>query len=477
MNIPTRILITMLCVICQFTLSYGQQGADSAIAVSNKVVSKINSRIASFNDRLDRQTEKYLRKLEKQELKLQRKLAKLDSSRAAQLFGETKAKYAALRSGLKQKTDKITSFSGKYIPNIDSLGLSLNFLGENSQYLSKLKEGKEKITGALDKYKELQQKLKATGDIQEYIRERKRLLKETLSQYNLDKYLKKFSKDGYYAVKQISEIKDALNDPSKFEQMALKLLNKLPAFKKFVASNSQLAGLFNAPGNYGAAQSVAGLQTRASVNGLMRSQIAAAGPNAMQAVQQNMQQAQAQITQLKDKLSKLGGQSSGDFDIPNFTPNTQKTKTFWQRIRINTDLQTNRGAGILPNIADVAAGLSYKLDDKKQFGAQLVYKAGLGNGLNNIKISHQGFGYRFYGDLKLKKNFWLTGGYESNYMSAFRNIAELQAGSYWQTSALAGLSKKYKLKKKGGEMKILYDFLWNKKIGGQRIVWRTGFTF
>jgi hypothetical protein len=70
-------------------------------------------------------------------------------------------------------------------------------------------------------------------------------------------------------------------------------------------------------------------------------------------------------------------------------------------------------------------------------------------------------------------------------MSAFKNITELKQNSHWQESALAGLSKKYKLKKKGGparllaggEMKLLYDFLWNKKVGGQRILFRTGINF
>jgi hypothetical protein len=365
--------------------------------------------------------------------------------------------------------------------------MSIKFLGENNQYISKLKngtspsfakatEGKRKITGTIDKYKELQQKLQSTGDIQQYIKERKQLLKETLSQYDLGKYLKKFSKEGYYVVKQISEIKEALNDPSKFETLALKLLNQIPAFKKFAAENGMLGNLFSVPAMQ--AQNIAGLQTRASVSTLIQNQVAAGGPNAQQAIQQNIQQAQAQLSQLKDKVSKFGGQSS-DVDIPDFTPNSQKTKTFWQRINIMTDLQTNRGSRFLPNIADIAAGVSYKIDDKKQIGTQVVYKAGLGNGLNNIKLTHQGFGYRFFADMKLKKGFWLSAGYENNYMYSFKTINELRINRLnpWQESALAGISKKYKLKKKGGEVKLLYDFLWNKKVGGQRIVWRTGFTF
>jgi hypothetical protein len=495
--LPYIKIVLVGILFCLLSKQTNAQVADSLVNVPGKVVNRINNRVAHYNKRLDKQTTKYLRRLEKQELKLQRKLAQLDSTKAAQLFAGTKEKYAILREGLKQKTDKVTALTGKYLPHIDSLGMSIKFLGENNQYISKLKngkspsfakamEGKKKITGTLDKYKELQQKLHSTGDIQQYIKERKQLLKETLSQYDLGKYLEKFSKEGYYAVQQISEIKEALNDPSKFETLALKLLNQIPAFKKFASEKGMLGNLFSIPA--GQAQNIAGLQTRASVSTLIQNQVASGGPNAQQVIQQNIQQAQSQLSQLKDKVSKFGGGSS-DVDIPDFTPNSQKTKTFWQRINITTDLQTNKGSRFLPNIADIAAGVSYKIDDKKQIGTQLVYKAGLGNGLNNIRLTHQGFGYRFFADMKLKKGFWLSAGYENNYMYSFKTIDELRINGLnpWQESALAGISKKYKLKKKGGEpsfakasegeMKLLYDFLWNKKVGGQRIVWRTGINF
>ena len=42
-----------------------------------------------------------------------------------------------------------------------------------------------------------------------------------------------------------------LKDPKKIEQKALSILNKLPAFQKFMKQNSQLASLFRIPDNYG----------------------------------------------------------------------------------------------------------------------------------------------------------------------------------------------------------------------------------
>ncbi|MBL7728459.1 MAG: hypothetical protein JNM68_12270, partial [Dinghuibacter sp.] len=447
------------------------QNNSDPVAVPGKTIERINKKAEAYSQKIDRQTEKYLRRLEKQELKLQRKLAKLDSTKAAQLFSGTREKYTELKNKLKGKTDG--ALKGVYVPNLDSMGISLKFLGENSEWL-KGKTGK--LKGVTQQFDEMKGKLSATDDIRQYIKDRKQLLKDVLNENGLGKHLKKFSKEGYYYAKQVQEYKEAWKDPAKMERKLLDLLNKLPAFKKFAQENSQIAGLFGVPAGYGTAQSLAGLQTRAAVNAQIRTQIAAGGPNAAQTIQQNLQQAQGQLNQLKDKLNKLGGNSSS-VDIPDFVPNSQRTKSFWQRIEIKTDLQTNRGSRFLPNTADIAAGFAFKIDDKKQIGSQLVYKAGLGNGFNNIKLTHQGIGYRFYTDLKLKGSFWISAGYENNYFATFKNFRELEGVSNWQTCALAGLSKKWKLKKKSGEMKILYDFLWNQKPGGQRVVWRTGFNF
>jgi hypothetical protein len=470
---PTLIAFIILCISTQAVLSQDSVQT-KPVVISSKIIGKVNSDVERYNNKIDRQTEKYLRKLEQQEGKLQRKLAKIDSSKAAQLFAGTKEKYETLLGKLHQKTPG--AIKGAYMPNLDSLGISLNFLKENNEYLAKLKQGNTEITKVSEQFKQMQGKLSNADEIRQYIKDRKQLLKQVLDEYGLGKYLKKFSKQGYYYSRQIQEYKEAWKDPQKMERKMLELLNAIPIFKKFAEQNSQLAGLFNLPANYGSVQSIAGLQTRASVSALIQTQVAVGGPNAMQTVQQNIQQAQSQLSKLKDKVSKFGGGSS-DVEIPDFVPNSNKTKTFWQRIQFSTDLQTNRGSRFLPNIADLAFGISYKLNDKKQIGSQMVYKAGLGNGLNNIKLTHQGIGYRFFTDIKLKKSFWISAGYENNYMSTFKSISELKQGSYWQESALAGISKKYKLKKKGGEMKLLYNFLWNKQVGGQRIVWRTGFSF
>src|SRR5258708_32795755 len=68
------------------------------------------------------------------------------------------------------------------------------------------------------------------------------------------------------------------NNPEQLEQKALSLLNQLPAFQTFMQKNSQLAGLFHVPGNYGSSGSLSGLQTKEQVAQQIQAQGKGGGP-------------------------------------------------------------------------------------------------------------------------------------------------------------------------------------------------------
>jgi hypothetical protein len=74
--------------------------------------------------------------------------------------------------------------------------------------------------------------------------------------------------------------------------------------------------------------SLAGLQTRAQVNGIIQAQLSNGGAAARDQLRQNLQAAQAQMNQLKDKILKFGSGSSDAAMPEGFKPNNQKTKTF-----------------------------------------------------------------------------------------------------------------------------------------------------
>jgi prefoldin subunit 5 len=330
----------------------------------------------------------------------------------------------------------------------------------------------------------LQAKLQEANDIQTFVREREATLKEQLINTGLGKQLTGINKQVYYYQAQLAEYKAQLNDKEKLKEKLLITIRTLPAFQTFWQKYSYLAALFPVPANYGTPQALAGLQTRSSIQNLIAQRVGTgggAGVNPQQYFQGQVDAAQAQLSQLKNKLNQLGTNSgSSDMTMPEFKPNAEKTKSFLQRLEYGFNIQSAPSSYIVPTTTDFALTLGYKLSDTKKFGIGASYKMGWGTSLQDIQISSQGIGLRSYGDIKAKGSIWLSGGFEYNYLSAFRNIRDLQNNiAIWQRSALLGLSKKYKIgKKKEGNMQLLYDFLHNQQIPpSQALKFRIGYTF
>jgi hypothetical protein len=200
-----------------------------------------------------------------------------------------------------------------------------------------------------------------------------------------------------------------------------------------------------------------------------------------------MDAAQSQLNQLKDKLSKFSnGGGSSDMTMPDFKPNDQKTKSFLQRLEYGFNIQNEPGQSYLPATSNIALTLGYKLSDDKRVGIGTSYIMGWGE-LKHIRLSSEGVGLRSYLEIKSPvkskgmffNGLWLTGGFEYNYLSSFRSLRELHDNvDVWQQSALVGLSKKYKVGNKEGNMQVLYDFLHNRQApSGTAIKFRLGYSF
>lgn len=451
------------------------QSADSVVSnienLPGKYYSKVDKKINSINDLLSKHSSKYLAKFEKKDKKFRKKLRKLNPE---SLVAASDEKY----DGFSKKRSQGEKFlnppiGGEYSPYLDSLGTSLSFL--------------KQISGSTDKVKQpltdlhlLQSNLQQAEQVKAFISERKNQLREALSKYTkLPRGLKsqydKLSKTAYYYSAQIQEYKEMLKDPKKIERRALTLLNKVPAFQKFMKENSQLVSLFRVPDNYGTAQNLTGLQTRSAVQSIIQQRVAAGGPGAQAQIQANLAAAQAELNKLKDKINQFGS-AGGDVDMPNFKPNSQKTKSFLKRLEYSADVQFSKTNNLIPNAANIGLGIGYKLNDKSIIGFGLAYKMGMGT-IQHINITHQGIGLRSYADYKIKGNFFINGGYEMNYNTAFKNIVQLKNYEAWQRSALVGVSKKYRVSKKvKGEIKLLYDFLSNDHIPvSQPFIFRTGY--
>lgn len=480
MSIVRLLVCIIICIISKLSVAQDTTSLYSKLYnLPDKFFNSINSKAQELESKLSKQTDKYLRKLERNEKRLKQKLAKKDSLSAEQIFGSVEQRYATLRAKLIDISSRTKELRSSYYPKMDSLSTTLKFLNQ-SDFLQSVPALGGKVKSALGNYQSLNSKLDHVKDIESFLKNRQDELKSKLAGLPVMKQFKKFQKDVYYYRAQMQEYRNLLNDPSKLEQKALELVRKIPAFQNFFSKYSELAGLFpnSQSGPNSTAVNLTGLQSRSTVQQLIQQRLASGGANAQQMVQQNLQQAQSQLSDWKNKIAKLGGGDS-DIDIPDFKPNSQKTKSFFNRLELGSNLQSSKSTHFFPTTTDLGLSVGYKLNDKSIVGIGASYKLGWGKDIRHIAISHEGFGVRSFVDVKFKGSFWITGGGEMNYRSSFRNFSILNDYSSWQKSALVGISKKYQVSKKvKGNMKLMYDFLYNQQVPRtQPIVFRLGYNF
>ncbi|MFN8291997.1 MAG: hypothetical protein U0U70_17210 [Chitinophagaceae bacterium] len=477
-------VLMVLALFCNVASSAQQNDSTSLQQLPSRYIGTVSSKAASLENKLDKKSEKALAQIKKQEDRIIRKLSRIDSAKAKELAATAKARYEQLQTKLRNP-GKLAS----YIPGLDSMHTTLNFLN-NAPAIS---TATEKLKDAISKVDGLKAQLQKAEDLRAFFKERKQYLKEQLEKLGFAKELKKLNKQVYYYARQLNEYKEILNDPKKIEKKALELLSKTKLWKDFFRKNSMLASLFRLPDPEAPMDmaSLAGLQTRAQVNTLVQNQIAAGGPDARQVLQQNLQAAQSQLNQLKDKVLRSGGGSS-DAEMPEgFKPNEQKTKSFLKRLEYGTNLQTQKANNFFPVTSDLGLSLGYKLNDRSVIGIGASYKMGWGRGWNNIHITSQGVGLRSYADWKIKGSFWISGGYEKNYQPLLNGAGGpvpvggagggALSGRSWREAGWLGISKivsiKSKLFKKTRVM-LLWDFLSYRQVPRtQPVVFRIGYTF
>ena len=494
-----KLFLIAVFVLCLAPAGWTQDSTSTVDKIINfpaAFFTKVNNKTAKLDDRLTNQTEKYLHKLAKREARLKKKLSKIDSVAAKNCFAADPSKqYDALIQKLKSApANKAGALSGAYMPYIDSLKGTLSFLNSNPELLKNSKILPADVQNSLTQLQQLQGKMQQADQIKEFIQQRKQTIKNYLSKQtqlpgSMTNTFKEYSKQAYYYNQQVKEYKETLNDPDRAITTALSLLNKLPAFTSFMKKNSMLASLFNIPGaasNVDPTQGVTGLQTRSQVTQAIQNQVGASGPNVNTMVQQNLQSAQGQVNALKDKLNSLGG-GNGDLDMPDFKPNKQKTKSFFQRLEYGTNIQSAQSNYFFPTTTDLGLSVGYKLNDKSTIGIGASYKMGWGKDFRHIVITQEGVGLRSFLDVKLKGSFYASGGFEYNYQQPFDGLLpstdpmKQEGPNAWQRSGLIGITKILSLKSKvlkKSKLQLLWDFLsYQQRPQTQAFKFRIGYNF
>lgn len=477
--LSVRLYISILFILAFY---YGKAQSDSTLIQLQEIpiryIKEVDNKIDKYSTRITNKTEKTLAKLSRWENKLKPIIEKANPEVATRLFGEGKMTFTVLLQKMKDGEQVAANYRASYDEYKDKLATNLKYLEQQQQNLNAKLVAP--IKSANKKIKELDEDEKQQQFVQAFIKERKKeLIDESLKYIGKSKYLTKINKESYYYIETIKNYKELFKEPKKAEQTAINILNKIPAFKNFIQQYSILASLFGSPAGATSPAAMAGLQTRASVNALVQNQIAIGGPNAQQYMQQNIAAAQAELTKLKDKILKAGGNSS-DAEMPNFKPDATKTKTFKQRLELGSNIQIIRNNNLLPATADLGFSVGYKINSKATAGLGLSYKAGLGS-FQRISLTHQGIGFRSYGDWRIKRQFFVSGGYEMNYNAAFKNIQQLQNYNDWQPSGLIGITKKMNIKTKltkQTKLQLLYDLLAREHMpASQPLIFRVGYNF
>ncbi|MFW2475872.1 MAG: hypothetical protein ACN4EP_03100 [Sediminibacterium sp.] len=463
-----RLTIT-ICLLIVFVLSSNAQMENRKLDLTEKqqfdFVNKVETNIEKLQSRLQKSINGGISKLQKQEAKLIKKIAKTDSAKAKLMLAESNNLYSKFQHSLKFSSNNEWK---EYLPALDSVQTSIDFLSTGNILNDKLSKSFISASGNI---KEYANSIQAAAQIQQQLKERKRLLMQQFQQFGLVKELKKLNKEFFYYQQQFNEIKSLLSDGSKLEKKVLGLIRESEAFKDFFNTNSQFSALF--PGGSGGIGSPAGTTDNLQTIAEIQARLLRSGMDNM-AVNNALTNAQTEPLTSAPSL-RLPGMNDGEaLTMPDFSPNRQKTKSFFQRIELGWNLQTRRATNILPSLADLGLSIGYKLNDNSVVGTGIAYKLGMGNGWKDIRFSHQGVGLRTYADIRIKGGFWLSGGYEKNYMQAFSRFSQIND---WQHTALLGITKKLKInKKKETKIQLLYDFL-NRTNGQQPLQFRYGQLF
>src|SRR5215467_4697704 len=114
--------------------------------------------------------------------------------------------------------------------------------------------------------------------------------------------------------------------------------------------NSLLVSLFRPsidPADPNSLETLIELQNRSQLNSLLQQQFNGS-TEALEKLNQNLQQGQSVLRELKNKLNKLTMNSSQEIPAVGFKPNSQRTKSFLKRLELGTNIQTQKSSSYFP---------------------------------------------------------------------------------------------------------------------------------
>ena len=392
-----------------------------------------------------RQTTRYLEHLERLEKKMAAKLSKRSGQNVQSVFDKIDKNYDDYRKLISDSTFKLPVMRTTYLPQVDSIATVLKILGSrailpNASFRSQVAEMDQHI-------QQLQSLFDRSTRLKELLIIRSGELTRKLQAPGLTRHLNKFNQQVVFYQSQLAEYKRLLKEPDKMSAKLLNILRQQPVFTAFFKKYSALAALLPPDDPLMSAANITGsFQVRSAVQTGIK-QTMGSVVNVNQLLDQQASLIKSQLEALKNKVQKPG-QGQSNEELRNYKPNSQRVKTFLQRLELGTNLQNSRSNQYFPSTSDFGLSVGYRLNDKSSLGIGASYKMGWGKDIHHIVISNEGVGLRSYVDILLKETWHLAGGFEYNYQVPFAGFASLPGVDYWQPGGLIGLSKVMSLQNK-----------------------------
>jgi len=307
-----------------------------------------------------------------------------------------------------------------------------------------------------------QHQLNATQRSKSELLQRKEYWKAQVKQHpEYGKWLSKMEKERYYYHVQISEYRKTLRDPSTLDDKMLNILRRDPRWREFAAT------LPAKP------QNADRMQPRQLVQKMMQSQAAALDPEPAKLLSEAKKKGSDLLGGLSNQAVSFGNMDNAA-QMPKFTPNPYKTKSFWKRIDVGFNLQFDGRTNILPTTGIAGVQASFNFDPKLSTGLLANYRFGMGE-ITNIRFSHAGAGYGAFANYKVWKMLGVQAGYERNRRAAMET-GEFRYPASWTSSVLAGLTWEYGVGRKAkGTVGVFYDFLYQQHTPQTNaVLWRMG---
>ncbi len=374
-------LFGLLCVqISPACIAQKNSAAEHLKQLTGRYFSGLDKKINIYSNRITTKTVRTLTKLSNRKNKILKILLKADPSVAERIFGNNQLVFATLLQQVKQGETIALQVQALYDKYRDDITTNLNYVAQQNELFDSNLIKKTVVSSS--KMNALNAEENNSEAAQQLIKTRKKqLIQAVLKQAGSSKYLAKINKESYYYTETLKNYKELFTYSKKAEETAKEILSKIPTFQRFIQQNSLLAAMFGQGG--GAASSangasLAGLQNRASVQSFIQSRIAAGGSNATEAFHQNMEQTQAALSTLKEKLANaLTGAGSGEGNMQDYVPTDMKqTETFDQCIEYSSNIQFSRINRLMPGTSGISLNLGYRLNAKVAVGIAGSYKLG-----------------------------------------------------------------------------------------------------